>query len=160
MLARLPDASIDHQVLQDDISQIRDIGGGGLELVPYYNYGFGTLDNSNWDLYAFGKPAFKDVLRTALEACKANDMIMDFPLGASQGQGVPVEPLTPGLAVHLVYGRTTVKGGELFQGELPEPIATWKEIPGFMQPQERFGGNRLVGVSAAAVNNSTLKLCL
>ncbi|CAG7560634.1 unnamed protein product [Fusarium equiseti] len=151
----LPDAGIDHQVLQDDISQIRNIGGGGLEFVPYYNYGFGTLDNSNLDLYAFGKPAFKDVLRTALETCKTNDMIMDFALGASQGQGVPVEPLTPGLAVQLVYGRTTVRGGELFQGELPEPIETWKKTPGFMQPQERFGGNRLVGVSAAAVKNIT-----
>ncbi|KAH8743984.1 hypothetical protein F5883DRAFT_634313 [Diaporthe sp. PMI_573] len=150
----LPDANIDHEVLADDIRALKDIGAGGLEFVPFYNYGFGTLDNSNLDVYAFGKPAFKDVLITALESCKANNLVMDFALGASEGQGVPVEPLTAGLAVQLVYGKTTVQGGELFQGALPEPILDWRQVPGFMMAQEAFGDNRLIGVSAAAVRST------
>jgi len=152
--ARLPDAGVDHDLLINDISNIKKVGAGGLELIPYYNYGFGTGDISNWDMYAFGKPAFKNVLRRSLETCRANNLVMDFALGASQGQGVPVKPLTPGLAVQLVYGRTSVEGGELFQEELPEPMIDWRQNLGFMQPQEVFGGSRLVGVSAGAVKSS------
>ncbi|KAH6879846.1 hypothetical protein B0T10DRAFT_412921 [Thelonectria olida] len=151
----LPDAGVDHGLLAHDISDIRKFGAGGLEFIPYYNYGFGSGDISNWDVYAFGKPAFKSVFRTALEACKSNDLVMDFALGASQGQGVPVEPLTPGLAVQLVYGRTSVKGGEQFQGKLPEPVIDWRQNIGFMQPQEVFGDSRLVGVSAGAIRSTT-----
>lgn len=153
---RLPDADIDHGILADDIRALRDIGAGGLEFVPFYNYGFGVPDMSNWDVYAFGKPAFKDVLLTALESCGANGLLMDFALGASQGQGVPAEPLTPGLAVQLVYGKTNVRGGEQFEGALPAPILDWRQVPGFMQPQELFGDSRLIGVSAAAVKSSML----
>ncbi|SCO90267.1 uncharacterized protein FRV6_14395 [Fusarium oxysporum] len=140
----LPDAAVDHELLVHDISDIRNVGAGGLEFVPYYNYGFGTGDISNWDVYAFGKPAFKNAFQAALEACKSNNLVMDFALGASQGQGVPVEPLTPGLAVQLVYGRISVKGGEQFQGKLPEPMIDWRQNIGFMQTQEVFGESRLV----------------
>jgi hypothetical protein len=153
---RLPDANVDHNILADDIRALKDIGAGGLEFIPFYNYGFGSPDISNWDVYAFGKPAFKDVLLTALESCRANGLVMDFALGASQGQGVPVEPLTPGLAVQLVYGKTTVRGGEQFQGDLPAPMLDWRQVLGFMQSQELFGDSRLIGVSAAAVTSSKL----
>ncbi|KAI9170771.1 hypothetical protein HJFPF1_00242 [Paramyrothecium foliicola] len=147
----LPDANIDHEILENDILEIGNIGGGGLEFVPFYNYGFGTPDITNWDVYAFGKPAYKTVLLKALKTCEANDLVMDYALGASQGQGVPIEPLTPGLAVQLVYGKTTVQGGAKFQGHLPEPILKWRESLGFMQPQEQFGNSRLIGVSAAGI---------
>lgn len=78
---------------------------------------------------------------------------MDFALGASQGQGVPVEPLTPGLAVQLVYGKANVKGGDTFNGALPDPIIEWNELVGYMASQERFGPSKLVGVSAAAIKS-------
>ncbi|TLS30036.1 hypothetical protein PpBr36_02246 [Pyricularia pennisetigena] len=147
----LPDASVDHAVLADDVRQLKQVGAGGLEFVPFYNYGFGGPHLNQSDVYAFGKPAFAQVFRQALEAVKADGLIMDFALGASQGQGVPAEPLTPGLAMQLVYGKMTIKGGEQFQGELPAPNIEWNEEAGFVQPQERFGGNRLVGVSAGAI---------
>ena len=104
-------------------------------------------------MYGFGTPAFKDVLVTALESCDANDLVMDFALGASQGQGVPVEPLTPGLAVQLVYGKATLSGGGTFHGTLPSPIIDWNEVPGYMQPQEKFGPNTLVAVTAAGIES-------
>lgn len=135
---------------------LKDIGAGGFEFVPFYNYGYPTPTLNQSDRYAFGKPAFVDVFRVALEAAKENGLSMDFALGASQGQGVPVEPLTPGLAVQLVYGKMTVKGGERVQGELPAPDLDWREELGFIQPQERFGPSRLVGVSAAAVSSCKL----
>ncbi|KAI7909971.1 hypothetical protein M9X92_011356 [Pyricularia oryzae] len=147
----LPDADVDHAALTDDVRQLKQVGAGGLEFVPFYNYGFGGPHLNQSDVYGFGKPAFVDVFRTALEAAKANGLIMDFGLGASQGQGVPAEPLTPGLAMQLVYGKTTIKGGEKFQGDLPAAEIDWNEELGFVQPQEKFGGNHLVGVSAGAV---------
>lgn len=150
---RFHDASLDHNILTNDIRALKEVGAGGLELVPFYNYGFGGPGQEEWNVYGFGTPAFKDVLITALETCEAQGLVMDFSLGASQGQGVPVEPLTPGLAVQLVYGKTNVKGGETFQGALPDPILEWNEIPGYMQAQEQFGPSQLLGVSAAAIKS-------
>ena len=152
-MIRFHDASLDHSILADDIRALKEVGAGGLEFVPFYNYGFGGPGQDKWDVYGFGTPAFKDVLVTALESCKANDLVMDFALGASQGQGVPVEHLTPGLAVQLMYGKTNVRGGDTFEGTLPGPIIEWNELPGYMQAQERFGPSQLVGVSAAAIKS-------
>ncbi|KAG5762945.1 hypothetical protein H9Q72_008957 [Fusarium xylarioides] len=147
----LPDADVDHDVLKTDIEDLQKLGAGGLEFLPFYNYGFGGVNDSKMETYAFGKPAFRDVLQIALEATKANGLSMDVALGASQGQGVPSKPLTPGLAVQLVYGKTTVKGGAKFYGTLPYADIDWNENLGYIHPQEKFGGNRLIGVSAAAV---------
>jgi hypothetical protein len=153
---RLPDADVDHDVLQTDIQDLQKLGAGGLEFLPFYNYGFGGVNDSKMETYAFGKPAFKDVLQIALEATKANGLSMDVALGASQGQGVPSKPLTPGLAVQLVYGKVSVKGGEKFDGALPAADIDWNENLGYIHPQEKFGGSRLIGVSAAAIASSKL----
>ncbi|EXA31911.1 hypothetical protein FOVG_16791 [Fusarium oxysporum f. sp. pisi HDV247] len=153
----LPDADVDHDILKGDVQDLKKLGAGGLEFLPFYNYGFGGVNDSKLETYAFGKPAFRDVLQIALEATKANGLSMDVVLGASQGQGVPSKPLTPGLAVQLVYGKTTVKGGAKFDGALPAAEINWNENLGYIHPQEKFGDNRLIGVSAAAVaskNNS------
>ncbi|KAG4264796.1 hypothetical protein FPRO03_00080 [Fusarium proliferatum] len=150
----LPDADVDHDVLKTDIQELQKLGAGGLEFLPFYNYGFGGVNDSKMETYAFGKPAFRDVLQIALEATKANGLSMDVALGASQGQGVPSKPLTPGLAVQLVYGKVSVKGGEKFDGALPAADVNWNENLGYIHPQEKFGGSRLIGVSAAAVASS------
>ncbi|KAF5546128.1 hypothetical protein FPHYL_10569 [Fusarium phyllophilum] len=147
----LPDADVDHDVLKTDIQDLQKLGAGGLEFLSFYNYGFGGVNDSKLETYAFGKPAFRDVLQIALEATKANGLSMDVVLGASQGQGVPSKPLTPGLAVQLVYGKVSVKGGEKFDGALPAADINWNENLGYIHPQEKFGGNRLIGVSAAAI---------
>ncbi|KAI1031719.1 hypothetical protein LB504_000062 [Fusarium proliferatum] len=147
----LPDADVDHDVLKADVENLQKLGAGGLEFLPFYNYGFGGVNDSKMETYAFGKPAFRDVLQIALEATKANGLSMDVALGASQGQGVPSKPLIPGLAVQLVYGKVSVKGGEKFDGALPAADINWNENLGYIHPQEKFGGSRLIGVSAAAV---------
>ncbi|RKL07377.1 hypothetical protein BFJ68_g9880 [Fusarium oxysporum] len=147
----LPDADVDHDILKGDVQDLKKLGAGGLEFLPFYNYGFGGVNDSKLETYAFGKPAFRDVLQIALEATKANGLSMDVAVGASQGQGVPSKPLTPGLAVQLVYGKTTVKGGAKFEGALPAAEINWNENLGYIHPQEKFGDNRLIGVSAAAV---------
>ncbi|ENH75763.1 hypothetical protein FOC1_g10003928 [Fusarium oxysporum f. sp. cubense race 1] len=147
----LPDADVDHDILKGDVQDLKKLGAGGLEFLPFYNYGFGGVNDSKLETYAFGKPAFRDVLQIALEATKANGLSMDVALGASQGQGVPSKPLTPGLAVQLVYGKATVKGGAKFDGELPAAEINWNENLGYIHPQEKFGDNHLIGASAAAV---------
>jgi hypothetical protein len=108
------------------------------------------------EAYSFGTPAFRDVLQLALETSKENDIHVDVALGANQGQGVPSEPLTPGLSVQVVYGKTTIKGGGKFDGKLPAANINWNEHTEYMHPQEHFGPSRLIGVSAAGVVNSTL----
>ncbi|KAM0204159.1 hypothetical protein ACHAQI_009984 [Fusarium lateritium] len=147
----LPDAEVDHDILKSDIQDLKKLGAGGLEFLPFYNYGFGGVNDSKLETYGFGKPAFKDVLQIALEAAKANGLSMDVALGASQGQGVPSKPLTPGLAVQLVWGKTSVKGGARFDGALPTAEIKWNENLGYIHPQEKFGDNHLIGVSAAAI---------
>ncbi|EKJ72346.1 hypothetical protein FPSE_07466 [Fusarium pseudograminearum CS3096] len=153
----LPDADVDHDILKNDIQDLKKLGAGGLEFVPFYNYGFGGVNDSKLETYAFGSPAFKNVLQIALEATKSNGLSIDVALGASQGQGVPSKPLTPGLAMQLVYGKTSVKGGAKFDGALPAADINWNiKNPYYIHPQEKFGGNRLIGVSAAAIASKNI----
>ncbi|KAL3484600.1 hypothetical protein BJX62DRAFT_243769 [Aspergillus germanicus] len=119
----LPDASIPIESLQRDIADLESIGAGGFELVPFYSYGnpTGAAPPTDWNVYGFGTKAFRGVFEAALEAAVQNDVLMDFSLGASQGQGTPAEPGTQGLAVHLQLGVATVRSGMLVTGQVPEP---------------------------------------
>jgi hypothetical protein len=42
----------------------------------------------------------------------------------------------------------------MFDGALPAADINWNENLGYIHPQEKFGGNRLIGVSAAAIASS------
>jgi hypothetical protein len=101
----LPDASVDAKTVQDNIKSAGEIGAGGVEFLPFYNYG-GQLsaapEGSNWTKYGFGTPAFRDVFLAALQAHKEADLAMDFALGPNQGQGVPADPTDEGLQWDLV----------------------------------------------------------
>ncbi|KAM5365409.1 hypothetical protein ACJZ2D_011007 [Fusarium nematophilum] len=161
---RCPDASVDIDAVVADIEAIRDVGGGGIAFLPYYNFGFSNdptrVPFSAWDEYAFGSDAFKELFHAALNASEQNGLAFDFFLGANQGQGVPAKPLTKGLAEHLVYGKTTVARGETFEGRLPEDDPedlNFDEsvIADFMHPHEDFGPRKLVGVVAAGVVSRT-----
>lgn len=57
---------------------------------------------TSWTEYGFGTPAFSDILKSSLQAANDSKVLIDFALGASEGQGVPLPPGTPGLAVELV----------------------------------------------------------
>lgn len=56
----VPDASADIEAIKDDIAAVARIGGGGVELLPYYNYGDinpGIID-TDWAIYGWGSPAW------------------------------------------------------------------------------------------------------
>ncbi|KAL2203672.1 hypothetical protein CC79DRAFT_1388306 [Sarocladium strictum] len=101
----LPDAGVDPELVAQDIADAGKIGMGGVEFLPYYNYGGemgGYPDGADWSRFGFGTPAFQAIFRRALEAHRNNDMLMDFAIGPNQGQGVPAEPDDEGLQRDLI----------------------------------------------------------
>ena len=83
---------------------------GGLEALGFYLYGpaTGTTVPVDWNTYGWGTPAWNKVLSAAASAAQKNDMLLDLPLGPSQGAGVPAEPDDEGLEWDLVYETTTL----------------------------------------------------
>ena len=101
----LPDASVDPAIVKANIKAAGDIGAGGVEFLPFYNYGGGrggAPPGSDWSKYDFGTPPFQVLFRAALEAHRDSGLKMDFSLGANQGQGVPASPDDEGLQWDLV----------------------------------------------------------
>lgn len=90
----LPDASIDGNNLAKDIASAQSVGAGGIELVPFYNYGsYGGNypPGADWETYNFGTSAFNELFITALEKHQELGTKMDFAIGPNQGQGVPCQ---------------------------------------------------------------------
>ena len=141
----------------EDINAIGSIGGGGIEFLPLYNYGFWDPSFPSWNKFGFGSPAFRDTFIAALTAARKAGLEFDFSLGANQGQGVPVEPLTQGLAIHLVYGETTVTGGKFFEGKIPKANPFYNfdlsGVASFMHRHENWGPDKLVAVVAGGVKS-------
>jgi hypothetical protein len=101
----LPDASVDGDVVKADIVSAASIGAGGVEFLPYYNYGGGyggPPAGVNWSTYGFGTPPYLNVFRSAMEGHRDTGTLMDFPLGPNQAQGVPAERDDDGLQWDLV----------------------------------------------------------
>lgn len=101
----LPDSSVDTVTVQEDIKAAASVGAGGVEFVPFFNYGGalgGQPEGADWSTYGFGTPAFQKIFRAALEAHNDAGLVMDFALGPNQGQGVPAEPDDEGLQWDLV----------------------------------------------------------
>lgn len=101
---RIPDASISIESIRRDISDLAAVGSGGLELVPFYFYGNPTNSQTptDWETYGFGMEPFETVFRETLQSAVSNELLFDFSLGASQGQGSPVKAGTDGLSIQLV----------------------------------------------------------
>ena len=97
---RLPDFSVDTDVVRSDVAAAGSIGAGGVEFVPFFNYG-GQLGDmptgADWSTYNFGTADFRRVFSAALESHYENGLVMDFALGPNQGQGVPADPGDEGL---------------------------------------------------------------
>ncbi|EKG14347.1 hypothetical protein MPH_08469 [Macrophomina phaseolina MS6] len=152
----LPDASVPPATVQSDIAAIASIGAGGIELLGYYQYGLpeaeqGVAPPTDWTLYGFGTPAFKEIFYAALQSSSDNGLVMDFAQGANQGQGVPSEPETEGLAVELAYANVTVEAGATWEGILPESEQPSNPFASFMHSPEEFGAQRLLAVQAVQV---------
>lgn len=101
----LPDAEVAEADVKADIESIADIGAGGVEFLPFYNYG-GEIGpppaGADWSRYGFGTAPFKNLFRASLDAHAAAGLRMDFALGPSQGQGVPSHSDAEGLQWDLV----------------------------------------------------------
>lgn len=116
----LPDGSVDPDVVKSDIRSVGGIGAGGVEFLPFYNYGGGLGPppaGVNWSTNGFGTPAHLRLFAAALEAHNESGLAMDFSLGPNQGQGVPAEPDTEGLQWDLVCC-------------LPHPWENWEKAGG------------------------------
>ncbi|KAJ0417245.1 hypothetical protein BJY00DRAFT_325726 [Aspergillus carlsbadensis] len=117
----LPDASVDNDVVARDIRYTSDIGAGGVELVPFFEYG-GSLNPNppvDWSTYNFGTAPFVNLFKTALEAHAEHGLVMDFALGPNQGQGVPAEPDNEGLQWDMVPSTTAAPPSGRYNGKIP-----------------------------------------
>jgi hypothetical protein len=56
----------------------------------------------DWSKFAFGSPAFKELLVGTLSAHEEHGLLMVLALGPNQGQGVPADPNDQGLQWDLV----------------------------------------------------------
>lgn len=165
---RLPDASVPSEYVVRDIHEAKAIGAGGLEFLPFYAYGAGDEsykrnmatnpdqpfvepDFPDWDIYGFGTPAYVSLFKDALKAAKDAGVLLDLPLGANQGQGVPAVPGTAGLSMQLLMGHTTISPGGNATGPVPEaqqPIDAIRSGLQFMHPLENYQSPDLVTVLA------------
>lgn len=101
----LPDASVDGHTVAADIAAAGSVGAGGIELVPFFEYGgeLGSMPaGADWATYNFGTVPFRNLFSAALTAHEERQLVMDFSLGPNQGQGVPASPDNPGLQWDLV----------------------------------------------------------
>ncbi|KIX10705.1 uncharacterized protein Z518_01789 [Rhinocladiella mackenziei CBS 650.93] len=155
-----PDASVPISVVQNDIANLSAVGAGGLEFLPFYLYGLTSgSPPTDWSIYGYGTPAYAKAFKGALQSAKDNNLVFDFAVGASQGQGAPAAPGSRGLAVQLLAGNVSIAGGEAFNGPVPPP----KEIPatlasglGFQHALEQFGTPNLTAVIAFEIDQGML----
>ncbi|KAL4944149.1 hypothetical protein BDV06DRAFT_233866 [Aspergillus oleicola] len=153
---RIPDASVSIPSVRRDVSDLATVGSRGLELVPFYFYG-NPRDSptpTDWTKFGFGMKLFQNVFEQTLQAAVDNELLVDFSLGASQGQGSPVEAGTEGLSVHLQLGVTSLKAGASFSAPVPRPqelTGSLRSGDGFMHGLTNPDQGRLKGVIAAKV---------
>ncbi|KAF3025109.1 hypothetical protein E8E14_014613 [Neopestalotiopsis sp. 37M] len=118
----LPDASVDVDTVVADIAAGGSLGAGGIELVPFFEYG-GQIGSepagADWSTYNFGTVPFRNLFAAALGAHEQHGLLMDFSLGPNQGQGVPATPDDPGLQWDLVPFTTEVPENGSFVGLIP-----------------------------------------
>ncbi|KAF3389216.1 hypothetical protein F1880_004296 [Penicillium rolfsii] len=118
----LPDPGVDPGIVAANIRDSGEHGAGGVEFVPFYNYGGEAGDppaQADWVTNGFGTPAFRNVFRAALHAHKNSGLLMDFALGPNQGQGVPASSDDRGLQWDLVPYSVEVAANETFSGRIP-----------------------------------------
>lgn len=109
----LPDASVDSNIVVADIESATRIGAGGVEFLPFYNYGYPPPPGSDWSKYGYGTQVFLKIFKDVLLAHQRHNLSMDFALGPNQGQGVPAESTNEGLQCDLVRHRV-IKFNELY----------------------------------------------
>ncbi|KAF7514705.1 hypothetical protein G7054_g15078 [Neopestalotiopsis clavispora] len=123
----IPDASVEADVVSQDVKRAKDAGMGGLELLGYYLYGGppsngagrGNFAAVDWAEYGFGGEKWYEMFRSFAGAIKGNDMIMDFAIGPNQGTGVPAPEDDEGLMWDITIYNQSVPIGGSFHSTLP-----------------------------------------
>ncbi|KAK6001478.1 hypothetical protein QM012_002809 [Aureobasidium pullulans] len=119
----LPDASVNHSQVVDDIKEAKRVGAGGVELLGYYNYGDSGIIQStistDWTKYGWGTSEWRQIQDTVLRAANDSNLTVDLALGPNQGAGVPASPDSDGLLWDLQPFNITVPIGKRFDDVLP-----------------------------------------
>ncbi|KAL3298217.1 secreted protein [Colletotrichum asianum] len=114
----LPDGTVDPEKVKSDIQSAGKIGAGGVEFLPFYNYG-GQLGpppvGANWSTSGFGTPDFIKTLIAGLEAHKESGLSMDFAIGPNR----PGHPSNEGLQWDLFAETQAVAADGQFNGTIP-----------------------------------------
>ncbi|PYH34346.1 uncharacterized protein BO87DRAFT_308478 [Aspergillus neoniger CBS 115656] len=121
------DASLNLNVVAEDVKAMGESGAGGLELLGYYLYG-DTLNygaqmqcplQSDWTTFGFGSPAWKSLADTVLVTAKKYDLLVDLAMGPNQGAGVPAPYNDDGLLWDLPGFNSTFPSDKGFDGIIP-----------------------------------------
>ncbi|KAL4985144.1 hypothetical protein BDW68DRAFT_199006 [Aspergillus falconensis] len=141
----VPDASVEVGSAVQDVARAKDVGAGGLEILPFYGYETtpGYFVPVDWSKYYWGSESWQILFKELLQAHRDNGLVMDFAIGASMGQGVPAEVDDEGLAWDLTSYNFTVPIGGSFEGKLP----------GWGPGSEPRSGQLLAVVSGTAVSS-------
>ncbi|KAM0325882.1 hypothetical protein ACHAQA_007185 [Verticillium albo-atrum] len=118
----LPDGGVDPEVVKSDIKSVGALGAGGVEFVPFYNYGGqlgGAPPGVDWSKYGFGTPDYLEVMQAALDGHYENELAMDFGFGPSEGQGVPASSDDEGLQWDLIAATAGVPANGKFDQKIP-----------------------------------------
>ncbi|OCL07765.1 hypothetical protein AOQ84DRAFT_408338 [Glonium stellatum] len=117
----IPDASINLTRMALDIADAAAVGAGGVEVLGYYLYDSspGDFTPTDWTVYGWGTPAWKDLFDVAVKAHQDNGLIMDFAMGPNQGQGVPADPDDDGLMWDLFAYNASIPLGGSYKGQIP-----------------------------------------
>ncbi len=148
-----PDASISPSVVQSDIAALASISAGGLQFLGFYNQGFPPI-STNWSTYGFGTPAYKSLLRAALQTAAQHNLTFDIALGPNTAHGVPAVPRTEGLAMELVYGLKFLNASSQTRaGRIPQPVLEFNHDPlnGWVHEPENWGPSEHVATVVAKV---------
>lgn len=146
-----PDASVLVSAVKADVDALADISAGGLQFLGFYNHGFPPF-STDWSIYGFGTPAFKEILGGALRTAAENNLVLDFAMGPATGSRVPVIPRTEGLAMELVHGAKTINASGK-AGALPPLVLQFKHgfLDRWVHEPEDWGASEFIAVVAAEV---------
>ena len=131
----VPEASVDPQVVAQDIAEIAKVDAGGIELLGYPG---GVLPQIDWTINSWGGQAWKEITKAALRATKELGLILDVAIGPFQGAGTPAPYDDVGIMWDLLAFNVSVRIGSSYDAILPG-----------------WGSGEFVSASIGLVTNST-----
>ena len=114
-----PGGSVEPQVLERQLQQIKDAGFGAVELQPLL-LGLGAEDlAADSRLRSVGKPAFLRLVAGAVASAARNGLDFDLTLGSGWPGGLPTGK--DNAERQLLMATLDIEGPARFEGDLPEP---------------------------------------